>query len=64
MTTDNDSTAENEPRATTAGEVDHSNPDDFRGGEVDPPRDPDEPISESPARYADADPAEQDGDDS
>lgn len=33
---------EGEPTADTAGEVDHEDPDQFRGGEADPPRNPEE----------------------
>jgi hypothetical protein len=35
-----------EPPAGSAGTEDHTDPDLFRGGEADAPRDPDEPIED------------------
>lgn len=35
-----------EPTAVTAGEEDHENPDAFRGGPADAPRDPDDDIDD------------------
>jgi hypothetical protein len=37
---------EGEPHAATAGEDDHENVDQYRGGDADPPRDPDEPFDD------------------
>jgi hypothetical protein len=35
-----------ETPSATAGEEDHENPDEFRGGPADPPRDPDAEIDD------------------
>jgi hypothetical protein len=47
---------ENEPQAATAGEDDHEDVDRFRGGDADPPREPD-------AGFDDVDDIPLDGDD-
>jgi hypothetical protein len=43
---------EDEPTAKSAGDEDHADPDELRGGEADPPRDPDEPFEDGADKHA------------